>query len=107
MNSTLKPFLRKFVLVFFYDILIYSASWEDHLQNLRTILATLVQHEFTANLKKCSFGEQEIEYIGHIISQKEWLWIQGKLRNASMVVTQISQEFKRIFRVGRVLQKIH
>ena len=70
MNSTLQPFLRKFVLVFFDDILIYRASWEDHLQHLRTVLATLVQHEFTANLKRCNFGQQEIEYLGHIISTK-------------------------------------
>ena len=33
-------------------------------------MATLVQHEFTANLKRCNFGQQEIEYLGHIISTK-------------------------------------
>jgi hypothetical protein len=31
MNLVLAPFLRKFVLVFINDILIYSASWVDHL----------------------------------------------------------------------------
>jgi len=31
MNDVLRPFLHRFVLVFFVDILIYSASWADHL----------------------------------------------------------------------------
>jgi hypothetical protein len=35
MNSTLKPLLRKCVIVFFDDILVYSATWGDHLQHLR------------------------------------------------------------------------
>lgn len=74
MNSTLQPSLRKCVLVFFFfffnDILVYSRAWEAHLDHLRFVLATLQQHHFTANFKKCSFGKKEVEYLGHVISRK-------------------------------------
>lgn len=41
MNTVLRPFLRKFVLVFFDDILIYSPSWSSHLQHINAVLSTL------------------------------------------------------------------
>jgi len=44
MNMVLKPFLRRCVLVFFDDILIYSSSWTEHLQQLRAVLDTLRAH---------------------------------------------------------------
>jgi hypothetical protein len=34
MNDVLSPYLRRFVLVFFDDILIYSSSWAEHLQHV-------------------------------------------------------------------------
>ena len=41
MNDLFNSYLRKFVLVFFNDILIYSKSWEEHLQQLHLILSIL------------------------------------------------------------------
>ena len=41
MNTTLAPLLRKCVLIFFDDILIYSKSYEEHLQHIRLVLDLL------------------------------------------------------------------
>ena len=44
MNVVLQPFLCKFVLVFFNDILIYSLSWSTHLQHIKAVLTALPEH---------------------------------------------------------------
>lgn len=68
MNSIFAPYLRKFVLVFMDDILIYSKSLEDHLQHLELILQLLQKHQLCAKLSKCSFATTKLDYLGHIIS---------------------------------------
>lgn len=68
MNSIFKPLLRRSVLVFFDDILIYSSSWSEHLCHVQEVLKIMQQNSLHANLKKCSFGVSEIHYLGHIIS---------------------------------------
>ena len=70
MNSIFKPFLRKFVLVFFGDILIYSRSWKDHVQHVDRVLKLLEEKQLYANISKCFCGEQEVEYLGHIVSHE-------------------------------------
>ncbi|MCH81226.1 retrotransposon protein [Trifolium medium] len=68
MNRIFQNALRKFVLVFFYDILVYSPSWKCHLQHLEWVLQVLNHHELFAKLSKCSFGQKEVEYLGHLVS---------------------------------------
>lgn len=41
MNGMLRPYPRKSMLVFFYDIVVYSASLSDHLHHLQVILQLL------------------------------------------------------------------
>jgi len=67
MNHVFKPYLRKFILVFFDDILVYNKDHNLHLKHLRLTFELLTQHTLFAKLNKCSFGVQEVEYLGHII----------------------------------------
>jgi hypothetical protein len=68
MNDVLRPYLRRFVLVFFDDILVYSSSWADHLRHLRTVLLELRRHHLFVKRSKCAFGEVSVAYLGHVIS---------------------------------------
>ncbi|XP_074327514.1 putative mitochondrial protein AtMg00860 [Apium graveolens] len=68
MNHIFRPYLQKFVLVFFDDILIYSRSREEHKEHLNLALKKLAEHSLYANKKKCEFGQHTIAYLGHIIS---------------------------------------
>lgn len=69
MNLIFRPFLRKFVLMFFDDILIYSKAWNKHILHLNTILQVLQQNQFYVKESKCKFGYTEVDYLGHIITE--------------------------------------
>lgn len=70
MNQVFNQFLRKFILVFFDDILIYSKTFDDHLHHLELTLATLRANQLYAKMSKCQFGQDNIEYLGHVISHE-------------------------------------
>jgi hypothetical protein len=70
MNSIFKPFLRKFVLVFFDAILSYNKYWEEHVQHVDRALQLLEKQQLYAKPSKCAFGVQEVEYLGHILSHE-------------------------------------
>ena len=71
MNDIFRPFLRKFIVVFFDDILIYSRNLKDHLQHLKNIFELLRKHSLLAKRSKCYFAQTTVEYLGHYISAKE------------------------------------
>lgn len=70
MNQILQSFLRKFVLVFLDDILIYSPTIVEHLHHLDLVLATLRKNQLYLKESKCTFAKDSLEYLGHIISTK-------------------------------------
>jgi hypothetical protein len=68
MNNVLEKFLRKFALVFFDDILIYSKSVQEHTVHLQQVFTSLRSNKLFAKRKKCTFAQEKVEYLGHIIT---------------------------------------
>jgi len=67
MNAIFKDYLRKFLLVFFDDILVYNKGEEEHLEHLQIVLKTLRDHSLFARQAKFLFGVPRVEYLGHFI----------------------------------------
>jgi hypothetical protein len=68
MNAILDPFLQRFILVFFDDILIFISSWSEHLRHVHLILSKLQEHQLFIKRSKCEFGSSSMAYLDHIIS---------------------------------------
>jgi hypothetical protein len=68
MNKIFKPFLHHFVLVFFYDILIYSKTWQSHVTHVDNVLQLLLDHQLFLKRSNCAFYVFEVEYLGHNVN---------------------------------------
>jgi len=91
MNHILQPFLRRFVLVFLDDILIYSPTMEDHIHHMDLVFEQLRKNQFYVKDSKCSFAQSSLEYLGHIISDKGVSTDQSKI--ADMLKWPVPTDF--------------
>ncbi|EXX52028.1 gag-pol fusion protein [Rhizophagus irregularis DAOM 197198w] len=53
-----------------YDVIIYSDTFEQHLEHLRVIFDRLEDAGLKLNPDKCSFVKEELEFLGHIVSNR-------------------------------------
>lgn len=55
--------------MFIDDILVYSPTLEAQVEHLGTVLQ-LCNHQLAVKRSKCSFAQNSLEYLGHIISDR-------------------------------------
>lgn len=70
MNKVLASLLRKGVLVYMDDILIYARTKEEHARLLDEVLTLLSKNDFYVKLSKCDFEKHELKYIGHLVGRE-------------------------------------
>jgi len=55
------------VLVYFDDLIIFSADAESHLSHMDTVLTLHGRHGVTLKALKCHLFSNEVEYLGHVV----------------------------------------
>lgn len=55
------------MLIFFDDILIYSASPEEHIKHLEVVFRLMRANKLYAKRSKCKFATNRVEYLGHFV----------------------------------------
>ena len=60
--------LHRSVVVYMDDLLCYSLSLEQHLRDVREVLAILRQEKLYVKASKSAFGREELGFLGHRVS---------------------------------------
>ena len=70
MDKVLRGLTNKQCLTYLDDILIFSSGLEQAFERLDTVLGRLEEAGLKLNPSKCNLLQKEVEYLGHIVSEK-------------------------------------
>ena len=73
----------KFCIVYIDDIIIYSKTFEEHLQHLQLVFERLRQYKLHAKPVKCKFAKHKVEYLGHVVGRGEMRPTENNIRKVS------------------------
>ncbi|MBW0587324.1 hypothetical protein O181_127039 [Austropuccinia psidii MF-1] len=80
------------MVVYIDEIIIYSETWEDHVQYIDRVLSKCTPINIKISLKKCNFGQQELLELGHKVSGLSLAIEQNKI--AAVLLKPVPKNIK-------------
>lgn len=68
MDNILRKHIGVRCLVYMNDIIIFSTSLQEHIENLKIILKTLREYNIKIQIDKCEFLQKEVAFLGHVVT---------------------------------------
>ncbi|KAI7795689.1 hypothetical protein IRJ41_003218 [Triplophysa rosa] len=71
-NDVFRDLLNRFVIVYIEDILVFSNSYQEHIQHVRKVLQRLIEHQLYAKVEKCEFHQTSTSFLGYVKAVLDW-----------------------------------
>ena len=68
MECVLRGLNWRIALIYLDDVLVYSRTFDEHLQHLRLVFHRFREAGLKLKPKKCFFGQKNVKFLGHVIS---------------------------------------
>ncbi len=78
-NDVFRDMLDHYVIVYIDNILIYSETLQEHIQQVRSVLQRLIKYQLYPKLEKCEFHTTSVAFLGYIIRQEGVTMDEGKV----------------------------
>ena len=79
MQRIFAPLIGVCLFIYLDDLIIYSATMEDHLGHLRAVMELLTRHQLYLNAGKCEFAHVSLAFLGHIVGPGAIAMESGKV----------------------------
>ena len=57
-------------LIYLDDIIVFSSTFEEHLEKLQAVFSRLALHNLKLKARKCEFFKSRVVYLGHVVSEE-------------------------------------
>ncbi|KAK3572801.1 hypothetical protein QTP86_007406 [Hemibagrus guttatus] len=79
-NGVFQDVLNKYVIAYIDDILVYSASFEEHVHHVWEVLSRLLKNCLFVKPEKCEYHRHTVTFLGYVISPRGVKMDQSKVQ---------------------------